>query len=182
MLLFYALLSVWEGPLYVEARAEAPIRFRVQGPAGFHAFEVFGPDRRLAEWTSDDIGLLWDFTCKDPRRFPPMKLDFSYGNVPTGFQQKTFQAGAVAAPLLDPNVTYLLRVQPAMGMPETYSLRGSQIAEFEVDPTMCWGSLPVDGQLPAIVRVDCTTRKALPMSARGVDRLKAYQERRLPFF
>ena len=181
MLLLYGLLAVWEGPLYVTTKGEAPIMFRVQGAAGFHGFEIYGPDTRRAEWTSDEVGFIWGFAWESPRQFPPMKLEFSCGTVPRGFQEKKSML-AVALLVLDPEVTYTLHLQPAMGMPEYYSLHGSQIAEYKPDLTVCWGSLPVGGRPPATVRVDCATRKPLPMSRRGMDRIRDYQQGKLVFF
>jgi len=176
VLMLYGILTVWEGPLYVEARAATPLKFRIQGPAGFHGLEIYGPDHQQAEWTSDDIGLVWRLVWADSQRFPPVKVEFPYGAPPVGF------VGPTSPPPLDPNLTYTLRVQPSMGMPEYFSLHGAQITKYTPDPKACWGVLPVSNRTPATVRVDCVTGKPLPMSQRALDRLKGYQERGIPSF
>lgn len=89
------------------------------------------------------------------------------------------------APPLDPNVTYTVVVQPAMGMPEYFTLRDRSLtkAEDEYVTSVCWGPLSVPGRSdPAYVRVDCETKKPLGMSERGQARLKAYQEKRLVYY
>ena len=182
VLAFYGILMVWEGPLYVAVEPGTPVRFRIQGPSGFHGLEIYGPDHRLAEWTDDDIGFVWGFAWTRPHSFPPMELAFFYAELPVGFAQKTVPLGSMSPPPLDPTVTYTLCVQPGMGMPEYYSLHGAQIGEYKADPSVCWGTITVEGRSPATVRVDCVTRKPLPMSQRATDRLKAYQERKLPYF
>lgn len=179
---FYGILMVWEGPLYVAVKPGTPIRFHIQGPSGFHGLEIYGPDHRLAEWTGDDIGFVWGFAWSKAHSFPPMELEFSYAELPLGFAQKAVPPGPASPPPLDPAVTYTLCVQPGMGMPEYYSLHGAQIGEYRADPSVCWGALAVKGRSPATVRVDCVTRRPLPMSQRAIDRLKAYQERKLPYF
>jgi hypothetical protein len=182
VVMLYMILAVWEGPLYVVAEVTAPLRLRIQGPAGVHGLEIYGPDHQQAEWTDDDVGLVWRFEWSDSRRFPPMKVDFSYGQPPAGFDQKIVPPGSMSPPPLDPNLTYTLLVQPGMGMPEYFSLHGGQITRSKPDPKICWGGLTVPDRAPAIVRVDCVTRKSLPMPQRALDRLKAYQERRIPFY
>jgi hypothetical protein len=156
--------------------------FQLRGAAGVHGFEIYGPDRRLAEWTGDDIGFLWGFAWDEPSKFPPVNLEFSYGIVPPGFQGRMSSLGVHDALPLDSNLVYTLHVQPAEGMPEYYSLHGSQIAPYKPDPTICWGSMPVEGRPSATVRVDCNTQKPLPMTPRAMERLKAYGEQKLPFF
>lgn len=182
VLAFYGILAVWEGPLYVRVKPGTPLRFDVRGPSGFHGLEIYGPNHHLAEWTSDDIGFVWGFVWNRQPAFPPMDSEFSYGELPVGFAQKIVPLGPVSPPVLDPTATYTLVIDPAMGMPEYYSLQGAQVGEYKADLSVCWGSLPVVGRTPATVRVDCVTRKPLPMSPRATDRLKAYQDHKLPYY
>jgi hypothetical protein len=182
VLALYGILMVWEGPLYVGVKPGTPMRFQVRGPSGFFGLEIYGPDHHLVEWTSDDIGFVWGLAWNKSPAFPPMDSEFSYGELPAGFAQKTSELGPASLPVLDATATYTLVVQPAMGMPEYYSLHDGLIGKYEADPSVCWGALAVDGRTPATVRVDCVTHKPLPMSQRARDRLQAYQEHRLPYF
>ena len=110
-----------------------------------------------------------------------MRLRFAYGTSPHGYSQKAPLLGEAASPL-DPNVNYTVVVQPAMGMPEYFTLHHGSLtkAEDEYAASVCWGPLNVpERRDPAYVRVDCQTKKPLPMSERGQARLKAYQEKRV---
>jgi hypothetical protein len=178
----YMMLAVWEGPLYVSVTAAMPPRFCVQGPSGLQGLEIYGPDRQRAEWIGDDIGLIWGFEWTNAKRFPPKQVEFSYGQTPAGFGQEAALGEHPTPSLLDPNLTYMLSVSPGMGMPENFLLVGTQLTPYKPDPKVCWGQLLVLNRPAATVRVDCITRKPLPMSQRANDRLKAYQEGRIPFF
>jgi hypothetical protein len=181
--MFFGLLTVWEGPLYVAARGSPTPDFRVDGAAGFHGMQIYGPGHSEAEWRGDDIGLIWSFDWQRRDKFPPMRLQFAYGTLPTGYSQKAPLLGK-ASPL-DPNVTYTVVVQPAMGMLEYFTLHGGSLtkAEDEYVTSVCWGPLSVPGRSePAYVRVDCETKKNLPMSERGQARLKAYQDKQLVYY
>jgi hypothetical protein len=183
VLMFFGLLTVWEGPLYVAASGSSTLDFQVDGAAGFHGIQIYGPEHSKAEWRGDDIGLIWSFDWQRPHKFPPMQLQFAYGTLPTGYSQKAPLLGA--APALDPNVTYTVVVQPAMGMPEYFTLHGRSLtkAEDEYVTSVCWGPLSVPGRSdPAYVRVNCETKKTLAMSERGQARLKAYQEKRISYY
>jgi hypothetical protein len=182
VLALYMILSVWEGPLYVSVTTATPLRFRVQGPSGLQGLEIYGPDHQRAEWIGDDLGLVWSFEWTNADRFPPMQVDFSYGQAPVGFGQETAVVKRPTPPPLDPNLTYVLLVKPAMGMLEYFSLLSAKIAQDNPNPNVCWGQLPILDRPPATVRIDCITRKPLSMSQRAKDRLKAYQERKIPFF
>jgi hypothetical protein len=88
-------------------------------------------------------------------------------------------------PLYDSDVTYTVVVQPAMGTPEYFTLRGKSLikAEGEYATLVCWAPLSVPGRSdPAYVRMDCQTKKLLAMSERGQTRIKAYQEKRLVYY
>jgi hypothetical protein len=183
VLMFFGLLTVWEGPLHVSVSGSSPPRLEVEGAAGFHSIQIYGPEHSKAEWRGDDIGLIWSLDWPRRDKFPPMSLRFAYGTLPTGYSQKAPLIGA--APPLDPNATYTIVIQPAMGMPEYFMLQGRSLteAEDEYATSVCWAPLSVPGRNdPAYVRVDCETKKALPMSERGQARLKAYQEKRLIYY
>jgi hypothetical protein len=184
VLTFFGILTVWEGPLYVAAIGVSPVQFRIDGAAGFHGLAIYSPEHRKAEWQGDEIGLVWSLDWQRRDKFPPMKVRFAYGILPTDFSQKTPPSNG-APPALDPEATYTVVIQPAMGIPEYFSLHGNSLvkAENEFGPDVCWGALPVASQRsPAYVRVDCGTKKFLPMSQRAQERLKAYQEKRIVFY
>ena len=184
VLMLFGILTVWEGPLYVSVTGWPLTEFQIDGAAGFYGLEIYGPEHQKAEWRSDDIGLVWSFDWQRHDRFPPMRLRFAYGVLPAGYLQKAPLSGAVP-PALDPEASYTVVVQPGMGMPEYFTLRGKSLikAENEFGADVCWGPLTVPGRSdPAYVRVDCETKKFLPMSSRGQDRLKAYQEKRVVYY
>jgi hypothetical protein len=82
-------------------------------------------------------------------------------------------------------VLYTVVVQPDMGMPEHFTLHGGSLikAQDEYAAPVCWAPLNVPGRSdPAYVRVDCETKKSLPMSQRGQARLKAYEEKRIVYY
>jgi hypothetical protein len=183
VLMFFGLLTVWEGPLYVSVSGSTTPDFQVDGASGFHGLQIYGPDHSKAEWRGDDIGLVWSFDWPKPDRFPPMRLRFGYGTVPTGYLQKAPLIGAT--PMLDPDVTYTVVIQPAMGTPEYFTLHGKSLkkAEDEYATLVCWAPLSVPGRSDAAyVRMDCQTKKLLAMSERGQTRLKDYQEKRLVYY
>jgi hypothetical protein len=184
VLMFFGILTVWEGPLYVAATGVSPVEFRIDGAAGFYGLAIYSPEHRKAEWQGDEIGLVWSFDWHRHDKFPPMKVRFQYGILPTGFSQKTPLSNA-APPALDPEATYTVVVRPGMGLPEYFTLHINLLVktENEFGPDVCWGAIPVAGQRgPAYVRVDCSTKKSLPMSQRAQERLKAYQEKRIVFY
>jgi len=181
VLMFYGILMVWEGPLYVSLTGSPLPEFQIDGPAGFYGLQIYGPEHQKAEWRGDDLGLVWSFGWQRRDRFPPMRLRFAYGVLPTGYLQESPLSGAVP-PALDPEVNYTVVVHPAMGTPIHFTLHGRSLskAEDECAAAVCWAPLSVPGRSdPAYVRVDCETKRYLPMSQRGQDRLKAYQEKRL---
>lgn len=183
VLMFFGLLTVWEGPLYVSVSGSSTPEFQVDGASGFHGIQIYGREHSKAEWRGDDIGLIWSFDWQRPRKFPPMRLRFAYGTLPSGYSQKAPLIGAT--PALDPDVTYAVVIQPAMGMPEYFALHGRSLAkaEDEYATSVCWAPLSVPGRSdPAYVRMDCETKKLLAMSERGQARLKAYQEKRLVYY
>jgi hypothetical protein len=183
VLMFFGLLTVWEGPLYVAVTNSTIPEFQVDGAAGFHGLQIYSSEHQKTEWQSDDIGLVWSFDWQGPR-FPPTGLRFAFGVLPTGFSQRAPLSGVVP-PALDPEVSYTVVVQPAMGMPEYFTLHGRSLikAQDEYAAAVCWAPRSVPGRSdPAYVRVDCETKKFLPMSQRGQDRLKAYQEKRVVYY
>lgn len=103
--------------------------FQVDGASGFHGIQIYGPEHSKAEWRGDDIGLIWSFDWQRPDKFPPMRLRFAYGTLPSGYSQKAPLIGAT--PALDPDVTYAVVIQPAMGMPEYFRLHGRSLAKAE---------------------------------------------------
>lgn len=180
VLMLYALLAVWEGPLYVAAKGAKTTSFEILGASGLYGFKIYGPDRRLAEWSSDEVGLLWGFESDHSERFAPTKLEFTYGVAPRGFRQILTASPIPTA--LDSATTYTLRVQPAMGMEEVYSLHAATITAYQPDLSICWGPLPVEARPAATVRVDCATHQPLPMTSRGLERMKAYRDGKIPWF
>lgn len=183
VLLLFGLLSVWEGPLYVSVSRSAVPQFKIDGAAGFYGLKIYGPEHSKAEWLEDDIGLVWSLEWQRRDVFPPMRSRFAYGILPPGYSQKT--PSVEAAPALNPDVTYTVVVDPAMGSPEYFTLRDGVLtkAEGEFSTSTCWAFLPVPGRKePAGLRVDCETKKTLGMSERGQARLKAYQENRIPYY
>jgi hypothetical protein len=174
--MLFSFLSVWEGPLYVSVSGSALPQFQIDGAAGFYGLDIYSPEHSRVEWRGDDVGLVWSFAWQGGQKFPPMRVRFAYGTVPTGYAQ----TGPVLA--LNPDVTYTVVVQPAMGMSEYFALHGGSLvkAEDEYDTQVCWGPLTVPGRRdPAYVRVDCGTKQFLKMAERGHLRLKAFQENRL---
>ena len=112
-----------------------------------------------------------------------MSLRFAYGTLPAGYAQRAPLTGSV--PPLDANAAYTVVIQPALGMPEYFTLQGGSLTKAggEYATSVCWGPLSVPGRSdPAYVRVDCETKKVLPMSERAQARLKAYQEKRLVYY
>jgi hypothetical protein len=180
ILMFFGILTVWEGPLQVHATGTEPIKFKIDGPAGFHGFSVYSSEHGNAEWLGDEIGLVWSFGWQK-RSFPPMQIQFAYGALPSGYSQ-VIPASDTVPPRLDPEAAYRIVVSPGMGTPEYFTLRGSSLTKSnnEFGDDVCWGQLNVAGQNnPASVRVNCGTRQFLPMSPRAQDRLKAYREKRI---
>jgi hypothetical protein len=180
ILAFFGILTVWEGPLYVAVSDSQIPEFQVDGAAGFHGLRIYGPEHSNAEWLTDDIGLVWSFNWQRHDRFPRMRIRFAYGVVPADYSQDAPLAGT--APRLDPSVPYTLVVQPAMGMPEFFILRGGALtkARSEYGAAVCWAPVSVpERHDTADVRVDCQTKKPLTMSQRGQDRLRAYKEKRI---
>jgi hypothetical protein len=182
VLMFFGLLTVWEGPLYVSVSDSSTPEFQVDGASGFHGVDIYGPEHSKAEWHADDIGLIWSIDWQRPDKFPPMQLRFAYGTLPPGYSQKAPLVGAT--PALDPDATYTVVIRPAMGMPEYFTLHGRSLtkAKDEYEAPVCWAPLSVPGRSPAHVRVDCQTKEFLAMSERGRTRLKAYQEKRLGYY
>jgi hypothetical protein len=155
-------------------------QFKIDGAAGFYGLKIYSPEHSKAEWLEDDIGLVWSLEWQRRDVFPPMRSRFAYGILPAGYSQKTPPIGV--APALNPDVTYTVVVDPAMGSPEYFTLRDGSLtkAQDEFSTSVCWAFLPVPGRKdPAYLRVDCETKKPLGMSERGQARLKAYQENRL---
>lgn len=184
VLMFCGILGVWEGPLYVSVDGSTLLEFQIDGAAGFHGLKIYGPEHQTAEWRGDDIGLVWSFAWETHDEFPPMRLRFAYGVLPSGYSQKTPMFGAVP-PALNSEVTYTIVIQPAMGMPEHFALHGRLLSEAEDEyaAAVCWAPLSVPGRSdPAYVRADCETKRFLPMSQRGQERLKAYQENRVVYY
>jgi hypothetical protein len=173
------MIAQWEGPLYVAVRGNPP-QFQVRGLAGFCGLDIYGPEQDKAEWSGDDIGLIWSID-HTPGNFP-FEAKFKYGELPYSFVQKT-PAGRLFPAALDPNVNYKLVVGHCMGGPQYLSLHGDAITEYKPNSNACWGQLKVsERQNPAYVRVDCKTRQPLPMSSRAAERLKACRENRIPFY
>jgi hypothetical protein len=180
VLMFFGILTVWEGPLYVSVTNSRIPEFQVDGAAGFCGLRIYEPEHQKAEWRGDDVGMVWSFDWQG-NRFPPMGLRFAYGVLPTGFLQRAPLSGVVPPPL-DAEVRYTVVVEPGMGMPEHFTLHGGSLtkAQDEYSAPVCWAPRSVPGRSdPAYLRVDCETKTFLPMSQRGQDRLKAYQEKRI---
>jgi hypothetical protein len=170
VLMFFGILTVREGPLYVSVANSRIPEFQVDGAAGFYGLRIYSPEHQKAEWRGDDVGLVWSFDWQG-QRFPPMGLRFAYGALPAGFSQRAPLSGVV--------------VQPGMGMPEHFTLHGGSLikAKDEYAAPVCWAPLNVPGRSdPAYVRADCETKKSLPMSQRGQDRLKAYEQKRIVYY
>lgn len=69
-------------------------------------------------------------------------------------------------PALNADSTYTVVVNPGMGPPEYFTLRGNPLVKSsnEYGDDVCWGQLNVPGQNnPASVRVDCKSGQFLPM-------------------
>jgi hypothetical protein len=179
ILFLFAMMNQWEGPLYVAVNGN-PTQFQVRGLAMFCGLQIYSREQDNSEWYGDDIGLIWavDHT---PGRFP-FEANFKYGQVPFGFVQKS-PTEKLSPPSLDPNVDYKLEVDRCMGGAQYFSLRGQAITEYKSNSDACWGQLKVpERENAALVRVDCKTLQPLPMSKRAEERLKAYREKRIPFY
>jgi hypothetical protein len=174
------MVNQWEGPLYASASGNPPL-FQIRGAASFCGLQIYSPEHDKAEWSEDDIGLVWSIDHA-PRHFP-VNAEFTYGKVPPKFGQR-FPAGNVLPSPLDPAVTYKVEMERCMGGPQTFSLRGLALTEYQANPNVCWGGLKVSERQnhPAWVRVDCKTQQPLPMSQRAEQRLEAYRENRIPFY
>lgn len=180
VVLFFMFLMVWEGPLYASVGKAGD--FHVRGLADFCGLGIYGPEHDNPEWFSDDVGLIWSFEWTGQEsRFCPPQTHFSYGRAPSGFRQTT-PADGVTPPPLDPNLKYTLVLNRGAGGPQNLTLRGWALSEYTTNSEVCWGQIPVPGRDPAMVRIDCTNHKPLPMSQRAQARLKAYQEKRIVFY
>ncbi len=179
VLAFFGLLTVWESPLYVSVTGSTLPAFQIDGPAGFYGLEIYSPEHSNAEWLGDDIDVIWSFQWPKQNAFPPTRTRFTYGTLPTGYTQK--EPPIDPAPTLNPDTTYTVVVEPAMGEPENFTLRGKSLtkADGEFAASVCWGTLNVPGRNPASVRRNCETKKPLAMSERAEARLKNYQKIRL---
>jgi hypothetical protein len=177
---FISMVDVWEAPLYAATSGNPP-HFEIRGAASFCGLEVYGPEQGDAEWSGDNIGLVWGIEHSTTHHFP-VNVEFTYGEVPSDFVQR-FPAPSVLPSRLDPTVAYEVVIEPCMGGPQTFSLRGLALTEYKANPNACWGELKVSGrQNPALVRVDCQTKQPLPMSERARQRLEEYREGRIPFY
>jgi hypothetical protein len=136
VLMFFGLLTVWEGPLYVSVTNSRIPEFQVDGAAGFYGLRIYGPEHQKAEWRGDDVGLVWSFDWQG-NRFPPMGLRFAYGVLPPGFLQRAPLSGVVPPPL-DAEVSYTVVVEPGMGMPEHFTLHlcVGRLAAFQEGATL----------------------------------------------
>lgn len=178
LIFLFGMLQVWEGPLFVAATGNPPV-FQIRGLAGVCGVDIFGPEQENAEWVSDDIGLLW--SVNHTVRFP-VETKFKYGEIPSGFTQ-VVPGGRTSPTPLDPSVTYKLAVGRCMGGPQTLSLHGDTVSDYQPNTNACWGELRVpERQNPAYVRVDCKTHQPLTMSKRAAERFKAYRENRIPSY
>jgi len=131
-LFLFGELTVWEGPLYINAEPATPLKFQVRGPAGFWGLKILRPDPKASEHGDDALEWAWTIEWINVRRFPPMQLEFSYGTPPPGYQ------GWTAPPPLDPHATYTLIVKPAMGTGMCYTLQGALIREYKHPyPAIC---------------------------------------------
>jgi hypothetical protein len=178
--IFFLFLMIlqWEGPLYVAVEHDPP-HFQMRGLSMFCGLRIYGPEQQNPEWFGDDVGLIWAIQYNSGPH--PVEANFSYGDVPTGFVQR-IPSGKPTTPL-DPNVNYKLAVDRCMGGPQEFTLRGSAITEYKSNPNVCWGNLKVPERSSTVwVRADCNTHQPLPMSDRARERLKAYQENRIPFY
>lgn len=176
VLFLFAMMVQWEGPLYVHVEGNPPV-FEARGLAAFCGLDIYSPEQDKAEWSGDDIGLMWGINYS-PGYFP-FKTRFKYGEPPPEFAQRS--TGTPAA--LDPNVTYKLVVGRCMGGAQYFALRGNTLSEYKPTSDVCWGDLKVpEREQPALVRVDCTTKKPLPMSPRAQARLQAYRRKRIVWY
>lgn len=175
-----SMVDVWEGPLYAATRGNPP-HFEIRGAASFCGLEVYGPEQDAAEWSEDNIGLVWEIEPSTTHHFP-VNVQFAYGEVPFGFVQR-FPASSVLPSRLDPTVVYKVVIERCMGGPQTFSLRRLAMTEYKANPNVCWGELKVsERQNPAWVRVDCRTKQPLPMSERAIQRLEEYRQSRIPYY
>ena len=126
--------------------------------AGFYGLKIYSPEHSNAEWL-DDIGLIWSFEWPRQNPLPPTRTRVAYGTSPTGYTQK--EPPVDTAPTLNPDTTYTVVVEPAVGEPEYFTLRGNSLtkADGEFGATVCWGTRNVPGRNPASVSVDCETQK-----------------------
>jgi hypothetical protein len=175
-----SMIDVWEGPLYAWAKGNPP-QFEIRGAAAFCGLEVYGPEHEKAEWSGDDIGLIWRLDHADKRHFP-VSVDFRYGEVPTGFEQG-FPASTAPPAALNPAITYKMVVERCMGGAQSFSLRGHALTDYKPNSNVCWGELKVpERPVPAWVRTDCKTKQPIPMSQRAKQRLEEYRQNRIPFY
>jgi hypothetical protein len=86
ILFLFSLMMQWEGPLYVAVRPGSVAKFQVRGLSEFCGLGVYGPEHEQPEWPGDDIGLVWSFDWPRHDRWPK-SVEFTYGQVPPGFQQ-----------------------------------------------------------------------------------------------
>ncbi|MFZ0307001.1 MAG: hypothetical protein WAL89_02420 [Candidatus Sulfotelmatobacter sp.] len=179
ILFLFLMILQWEGPLYV-AVEHYPPHFQVRGLSMFCGLGIYGPEQEDPEWFGDDIGLIWSIQHNSGPH--PFEADFAYGGVPAGFVQQ-IPSEKHTPPPLDPNVNYKLAVNRCMGGPQYFTLQSPAITEYKSNPNVCWGNLKVPERNSTVwVRADCNTRQPLPMSDRAKERLKAYRERRIPFY
>ena len=175
-----SMVNIWEGPLYAATTGNPP-HFEIRGAASFCGLEVYGPAQDDAEWSGDNIGLVWEIEHSTTHHFP-VNVEFTYGEVPSDLVQR-FPVPGVLPSHLDPTVTYKVVIERCMGGPQTFSLRGLALTEYKANPNVCWGELKVsERQNPAWVRADCQTKQPLPMSEKAKQRLEEYRQSRIPFY
>lgn len=188
VLFLFGMMLQWEGPLYVSVSPTQPQNFRAIGLSMFDGLTIYGPEHDNAEWTSDEIGTVWKFTWNQEKSCCPIEREFRYGEIPGGYVEEFPQHTAtpsVVPRALDPNQTYVIEIDRGMGGPQYLSLRGTHVEENqnrEFGPHVCWGQLDVAAKNAATIRVDCQTRKPLPMSSRAQERLKQYQDGKLDWY
>lgn len=162
------------------ASSGSPPHFEIRGAASFCGMEIYGPEREKAEWTEDEIGLIWKI--EHAANNFPVSVHFTYGEVPPKFVQRVPEPNVLPSPL-DANVSYKVVLERCKGGPQIFSLRGPHLSEYAGDANICWGQLNVmERQMAATVRVDCKTKHPLPMSDRAMQRLEEYRKNRIPFY
>jgi hypothetical protein len=175
-----SIVNVWEGPLYAATSGDPP-HFEIRGAASFCGLDVYGPEQDNAEWSGDNLGLVWSVGQAATHHFP-VSVEFTYGEVPADFVQR-FPAPSVLPSRLDPTVAYKVVIERCMGGPQTLSLRGLALTEYQANPNVCWGDLKIgERQNSAWVRVDCQSKQPLPMSERAKQSLEEYRKGRIPFY